>query len=156
MIKIGLLKDQPEKLSQLAQIWHKELASIWAPEFSIAQAKERFTTHLNDSEMPLTLVAIIDDQAVGMCSLRQNDGIRPDLCPWLGALVVDSDYQRQGIGRLLIEAAKEKARGMGYTELFLFCFDPTIPAYYERLGWKKIAMDHCRNLPVTVMEICLK
>ncbi|KTC72581.1 GNAT family acetyltransferase [Legionella birminghamensis] len=87
MIRIELLKHHPHTLSRLAQIWHKELASIWAPEFSLEQARARFQTHMNDGEMPLTMVAFADGMPVGMCSLRKNDGIRPDLCPWLGGLV---------------------------------------------------------------------
>ena len=42
-----------------------------------------------------------------MCSLRGNDGIRPDLTPWLGSLVVHPDYQKQGVGRRLIDALSQ-------------------------------------------------
>jgi len=45
-----------------------------------------------------------------MCSLRENDGIRPDITPWLGSLVVDPKYQRQGIGNMLIDTTLLKAR----------------------------------------------
>ena len=37
-------------------------------------------------------------------------------------------------------------------KLYLFTFDPTIPAHYERLGWKTIGMDEFKPHPVTVME----
>jgi hypothetical protein len=35
----------------------------------------------------------------------------------------------------------------------LFAFDPAVPKYYERLGWKKIGMDEFKSHPVTVMEL---
>lgn len=35
----------------------------------------------------------------------------------------------------------------------LFAFDPTMPEYYERLGWRKIGMDELKSHPVTVMEV---
>jgi predicted N-acetyltransferase YhbS len=90
-----------------------------------------------------------------LCSLRDNDGIRPDLAPWLGSLVVDPAYQNQGIGTMLIDRTKQKARTLGFELLYLFAFDRTIPEYYERLGWRKIGMDEFKGYPVTTMEIAL-
>ena len=77
----------------LAQIWHQVLRSIWVPDIPIE--------HLNDDSIPLTFVAFFNDKPVGMCSLRENDGIRPDLMPWLGSIVVAPDYQKQGIGEMI-------------------------------------------------------
>ena len=103
--------------------------------------------------MPITFVALDGDLPVGMCSLRENDGIRPDLTPWLGSLVVDPKYQKQGIGKMLIDVTVLKAKELGFEKLYLFAFDPTIPEYYERLGWRKIGMDEFKSHPVTVMEV---
>ncbi|WED42026.1 GNAT family N-acetyltransferase [Legionella cardiaca] len=155
MIKIDFLKNHPCAIEPLAQIWHQVLGSIWAPDISIEYVKQRFLTHLNDDTLPLTFVAFCNEQPVGMCSLRENDGIRPDLMPWLGSLVVDSDYQKKGIGRQLIEATKQRAKQLSFEKLFLYAFDLTIPDYYKKLGWQKIAMDQFRGHPVTVMKIVL-
>jgi len=87
--------------------------------------------------------------------LRENDGIRPDLTPWLGSLVVDPKYQRQGIGNMLIDTTLLKAKERGFKKLYLFAFDPTIPEYYKRLGWSQICMDEFKSHPVTVMEVGL-
>ena len=38
---------------------------------------------------------------------------------------------------------------------YLFAFDPTIPEYYGRLGWRTIGMDEFKSHPVTVMEVAL-
>jgi N-acetylglutamate synthase-like GNAT family acetyltransferase len=155
MIKIDLLKNNPGAIDSLAQIWHQVLGSIWVPDIPIERVKQRFTEHLNDDSIPLTFVALFNDKPVGMCSLRENDGIRPDLMPWLGSLVVDPDYQKQGIGEKLINATKEKAKQLGFEQLFLFAFDPTIPEYYQKLGWQKIGLDQFKEHPVIVMEINL-
>jgi N-acetylglutamate synthase-like GNAT family acetyltransferase len=48
-----------------------------------------------------------------------------------------------------------KAKALGFEKLYLFTFDHTISAYYERLGWQKIGMDEFKSHPVTVMEIAL-
>jgi predicted N-acetyltransferase YhbS len=82
-------------------------------------------------------------------------GIRPDLTPWLGSLVVDPKHQKQGIGKMLIDATRLKAKERGFKKLHLFAFDPTIPKYYERFGWNKIGMDEFKSHPVTVMEVVL-
>jgi len=87
-----------------------------------------------------------------MCSLRENDGIRLDLTPWLGSLVVDPQYQKQGIGKMLIDRIVEKATGLGFEKLYLFAFDLTIPQYYEKLGWSKIGMNEFKSHPVSVMQ----
>jgi N-acetylglutamate synthase-like GNAT family acetyltransferase len=90
-----------------------------------------------------------------MCALRENDGIRPDLTPWLGSLMFYKRSQHHGVGQRLVDAVKVKAKTMGFETLYLFAFDPTIPAYYERLGWKTMGMDEFKGHPVTVIMISL-
>jgi N-acetylglutamate synthase-like GNAT family acetyltransferase len=90
-----------------------------------------------------------------MCSLRVNDGIREDLSPWLGSLVVHPEYQRQGIAVKLIDAIKQTAKSLNYKELFLLTFDPTLPEYYAKLGWIDIGIDNFQNKKVTLMKVML-
>ena len=153
MIKIDLLKNHPNAIPALAHIWHKVLGKIWVPDIPVERVIARFADHLNDSNLPITFVALDCDLPVGMCSLRANDGIRPDVTPWLGSLVVDPKYQKQGIGKMLADITLLKAQELGFEKLYLFAFDPTIPEYYERLGWKKIGIDEFKSHPVTVMEV---
>ncbi len=87
--------------------------------------------------------------------MQLNDGIRPDLAPWLGDLVVDPSYQKQGISKMLIDASKKNAAELGFRKLYLFTFDQTTSDYYTRLDWKKIGMDEYKLRPVTVMEVVL-
>ena len=155
MIKIDLLKKHPNTIPALANIWHEVLGKIWVPDVPVERVITRFAEHLNDQALPITFVALDGYLPVGMCSLRENDGIRPDLTPWLGSLVVDPKYQKQCIGRMLIDATVLKAKELGFEKLYLFAFDPTIPKYYERLGWKKIGMDEFKSHHVTVMEVDL-
>ncbi len=155
MIKIDLLKNHPRVIPTLANIWHSALGKIWLPDIPIERVITRFSDHLSDQDLPITFVALDDETPVGMCSLRENDGIRPDLTPWLGSLVVNQNYQKRGIGKLLIDATVEKSKQLGFEKLYLFAFDPTIPEYYQRLGWKKIGMDEFKSYPVTVMEVVL-
>ena len=152
MITIDLLKNHPNTITRCAEIWHEVLGKIWVPEIPVERVIQRFGEHLNESALPITFVALDAGKPVGMCSLRENDGIRPDIAPWLGSLVVDQAYQKQGIGNMLIDAVKNKARDLGFNKLYLFAFDPTIPNYYTRLGWSIIDMDEFKGHPVTLME----
>lgn len=155
MINIELLKHHSECIAPLALIWYDVLGKIWAPKNAIEKVKQNFLTHLNDDTLPLTYVAFDNNHPIGMGSLRKTDGIRPDLTPWLGSLVVDSAYQKQGVGKLLIKAVKEKAMQLHFTKLYLFAFDPDVIDYYKKLGWAEMTKDECKGHPVTIMEIGL-
>jgi GNAT superfamily N-acetyltransferase len=155
MIKIDLLKNHQSAIPTLAHIWHEVLGKIWLPDVPVERVIAKFADYLNDSNLPITFVALDVNVPVAMCSLRENDDISPDLTPLLVALVVDTKHQKQGIGKMLVNTTALKAKELGFEKLYLFAFDPTIPEYYERLGWKKIGMDEFKSHPVTVMEVAL-
>lgn len=155
MIKIDTLKNHPQHIPALARIYYEVLGQPWIPGASVEKAIECYKEHLNESKLPITYVALDNEIPQGMCSLRDNDGIRPDLTPWLGSLVVSPTAQKQGIAQLLINAIKQKAIEMEFEALYLFALDPTIPHYYARLGWQVIGVDNFKNIPVTVMKIAL-
>jgi len=155
MITIELLKNHPDAISSLAKIWHELLGQRWAPDVQLEDVEQKFYTHLNEAKLPLALVALANDKPIGMCALRENDGIREELKPWLGSLIVDKRYQNRGIGKQLMDAMKTYAKNMGFSELYLLTFDLTLPEYYQRHGWKKIGIDVLKSHPVTVMSIIL-
>jgi hypothetical protein len=80
-IKINFLKNCPEFIPELANIWYAVLGSIWFPDIEKTAVIEKLSTHTNDKILPLTFVAIYDQKPAGMCSLRKDDGIRSDLRP---------------------------------------------------------------------------
>ena len=155
MITIDLLKNHQDSIARLATIWHEVLGKIWVPDVPIERVIQKYESHLNDTQLPITFVAIDGEKPVGMCSLRENDGIRPDLTPWLGSLVVSPAYQKQGIAPLLIEATQQKAKDLGFKKIYLFAFDPNIPDYYSRLGWSIIGSDEFKGHTVILMEFPL-
>lgn len=155
MITISPLKNHPQHIPALATIWYDVLGKPWIPGATIEKGIACYEDHLNENEMPLTLVALDGDKPVGMCSLRDNDGIREDLTPWLGSLVIAAAYQKQGIGPLLMEAIKQKAIDLQFKRLHLFTLDPSIPAYYAKHGWKVTDTDEFKEIPVSVMAIDL-
>ena len=117
----------------------------------------------------MALVARWHDVPIGMVCLRETEGlgvneVRTDTLEdpaaftsvaWLGSLVVAPDYQKQGIAAQLIEQAKIKARLLNLKGLYLFTFNPRLPAYYRRLGWFGVGPYFFKGRRVTVMTITL-
>jgi GNAT superfamily N-acetyltransferase len=155
-IEVKLLADCQEFIPQLAVLWYEGISKHWVPTASVVRAQENLKKHLNRDSFPLTFVAIYQGQPVGMASLRDNDGIRDDLTPWLGSLVVLPDYQSYGIGKLLIDRIKECANTAGFKKLYLLAFDSAIPTWYTQLGWQEIGDDHLFGHPVAVMSIDMR
>lgn len=152
MICIDYLHNHHHHIPALAKMWADTIGKQWVPNIPIEDAIKRFQTHLNINELPFTLIALNNETPVGMCSLRATDGIRPDLTPWLGSLVVDPNHQNKGIGKLLINAIKKEAKSRGYQHLYLFTFDPALPEYYRLSGWTTYATDEVHTHPVIIME----
>lgn len=87
-IEIKLLAECREHIPILAKLWYEEISRHWVPNASVDRAEQNLIKHSNLDVLPLTFVALSHDKPIGMASLRENDGIRPDLTPWLGSLVV--------------------------------------------------------------------
>ena len=153
MIKIDLLKNHPHTIPALANIWHEVLGKIWFPELTIQEIESLTYDELKHQDETTSFVAMRDDTPIGFCTFKLKEEFRPDLGPWLADVVVAPKHQKQGIGKMLITVAIQKAKELGFQKLYLFTFDPTIPSYYESIGWRKIGMDEFRSNPVTVMEM---
>lgn len=154
-ITYAYLADHPETIPALAAIWYDDIGKPWVPNASIEKAVVDYHSHCQRTELPLTIVALADGKPIGMASLRENDGIREGVLPWLGSVVVDPAHRSQGVGEGLINRIKQEAVQLGFKQLHLFALDPHIPEWYQRLGWDKVGMDVYHIHPVTVMTIDL-
>lgn len=155
MIKIDLLKNHPNTIPALANIWHEVLGKIWFPELEVQEIESLTYNELESPDETTSFVALCDEIPVGFCTFKLKEEFRSDLGPWLADVVVDPKYQNQGIGKMLVDVAVRQAKERGFKKLYLFAFDPTIPEYYQRLGWRKIGIDELKSHPVTVMEVDL-
>jgi GNAT superfamily N-acetyltransferase len=155
MIKIDLFKNHPYAIPELTHIWHEVLGKIWFPELTIQEIETLTYDELNHPDETTSFVALCDEIPVGFCTFKLKEEFRPDLGPWLADVVVDPKYQKQGIGKMLVDVAVRQAKERGFKKLYLFAFDPAIPEYYKRLGWSPICMAEFKSHPVTVMEVVL-
>lgn len=152
-IEIKPLANDTGCLAVLAQIWCDVLGDKWLPNISKEEICSDFSQHAEDSKLPLTFVAYYQGEPVGMCSLYDNDGIRPDLTPWLGDLVVSAEHQSKGIGKKLVQTVVNEARCRGFGKLHLFTFEQKVAEYYKKQGWSEIATDEYCGQPVIVMNL---
>jgi GNAT superfamily N-acetyltransferase len=154
-IAIKNLLDCQEHQASLAELWYQEISRHWVADASVDRAMTNLSRHLNRDQMPLALIALDGSKLAGMACLRETDGIKPGVTPWLGSLVVDPAYRNKGVGQLLIDAVKAQAKNLGHDTLYLLAFDPTIPGWYASLDWQHIGYDELFGHRVTVMSIQL-
>ena len=155
MIKIDLLKKHPHTVPALSNIWHEVLGKIWFPELDVKEIESLTYDEINRQDEAISFVALYDEIPVGFCTFKLEEEFRPDLGPWLADVVVDPKYQKQGVGKMLVNVAFLTAKELGFKKLYLFTFDHSISNYYERLGWHKVEVDKFNSHPVTVMEVTL-
>lgn len=103
----------------------------------------------------MAVIALYDNNPIGMACLRETDGIRPGIAPWLGSLVVDPTFRGKQIGEALINTVKAQAKLFCHDILYLLAFDQTIPDWYTRLGWQTIGEDNLLGHRVTVMSVSI-
>lgn len=155
MIKIDYLDNNLWALEGIANMWYETTKNIWTPPTTPEYAIERFRARINDDTLPLTFVALYEGKAIATCSIDSKEGLYPQFSPWLCALVVAEEHRGSGIGRALIDIAKEKAKSLGHEKLYLGIFKPDLREYYLSLGWSVVcSLDHS-DKTMLVMEIGL-
>ncbi|MDO8953972.1 MAG: GNAT family N-acetyltransferase [Gammaproteobacteria bacterium] len=151
-MKVEFLVDRPELLDEVAELWLENLGKHWLPTLTKENAIEKFSSHLNKDTLPLTLLLTDNQSLIGTVSLRKNDTINNDFTPWLASLVVHPNYQKQGIGRLLVEKIQQEAKRLGYSDLYLFTGDTSLSKWYEKLGWVIIGHEKVFDRDAIIMK----
>ena len=96
-----------------------------------------------DSHDSAVLVADDEGRLVGFCTAYQDlHSVRFGYRAWVEDLAIDPDRRSEGIGRALLEAAKDWARERGATHLELDSGEARIDAhrFYERQSpsWRSL------------------
>jgi predicted N-acetyltransferase YhbS len=148
-LEIVHLFERPEHLRLVAGWIYDE---FWTdkPGYSV----ETFVGLLGDARgsdrIPLSLLALWDGAPAGTVNLVACDSRRrPDLTPWLAALVVVPELRRRGIGAALVRRLCGEAKRLGCGELYL---GADIPAYYEPLG-ARVFESYPDNLCIMRVEL---
>lgn len=124
------LADHKEYLDDVIEWLWKEFGN----EVNYAFWESLVKNSLQKDQLPLTFIALLDNQPVGTVGLWRSDLLsRQDLFPWLSALYVKEEYRNRTIGQELQRFLTNYCRKKGYQELFLYT---DICNYYEKTGWQ--------------------
>jgi aminoglycoside 6'-N-acetyltransferase I len=99
--------------------WVRMRHALWPGSLSDheAETQQYFSER---SQVPTVLVAEADGRLVGFLELdyrKYAPGCRSSPVPFIEGWYVEPAWQRQGIGRALVEAAEGRARAMGHHEI---------------------------------------
>ena len=135
------MKIRDEKPSDIEIITEVTIAAF--ADCPYGNHTEQFIIHAlrNAAALTVSLVAEIDGTVVGHIAFSPVT-ISGQNCNWygMGPVSVRPDYQRQGIGKSLIEEGLKRLKISGAKG----CVLVGDPAYYERFGF--------RNLPEMILE----
>ena len=118
---------------------------------TLPDAEEAWRTHLSAPKLPTHLVANIDGACVGTATLAPYDlPIRPNLTPWLAAVIVEAEWRSQGIGgQLVAEVERIACDHYGFESIYLFTTDSD--DFYHRRGWLRREGATYRDQQITIM-----
>ena len=126
------------------KMYSKEVAQMIYDEFVVGtsskmtlNAAEQFFYNTNTDSLPMTFIALINEECVGTISVFENDfKERPQYKPWLASLYVKPTFRNQKVGYQLITHLLEQLKGLGYDEVYLKT--ETASDYYRNRGWDLI------------------
>ncbi len=150
-MKIDYLKNRPDAIPLIAK-WYFDEWSYLSPNKTIDDMQQELNMYLNTDKVPLMLVAIIDDEVVGVTQLKFREmSIYPDKEHWLGGVYVAEKARGKGVGAQLLNRTLEIAKSIGIELLHLQTLR-LIGGLYKDLGWEAIEQVNYRNEDVLVME----
>ena len=104
----------------------------WDAERAVGRLRETIASGASD-----VLVADADGAVVGICTIYLDiDSVRFGQRAWVEDLAVDPEQRSQGVGKQLLDAAKDWGRSRGATHLELDSAETRADAhrFYEREG----------------------
>ncbi len=117
---------------------------------SINQLITGFWAQAGSKRIPMTFVAMAEQELVGFASLITHDTDAPkDLSPCLANVYVTPSQRNNKVGSALVERAVNQAAGLGVKKLYLFTLDKE--DFYLHLGWWTEERIFLRNEKVAVI-----
>lgn len=156
-LEITPLKNSPEYFSQVT-LWHHQECERQGLKSTLKLRRERLVKHIQSQSIPKTFIATLNDELVGCVSLVNyaygRDSVRAKITDaplWLSNLFVQPNFRNQGIGNLLIEKAKQYAKELQLSELWLTAAEFT--EFYRRRNWEITRKTRLGGKQVNVMRI---
>jgi GNAT superfamily N-acetyltransferase len=148
-MRIEYLSDHPEALPTLAQWQHGEWGHL-RPGDTLEKRQARLWSHASGDRIPLTVVALDENEVFGSASLIEHDmETRMELTPWLAGVFVGEQYRRRGIGAELVRRIMAEARRLKVPLLYLYTLHSE--KFYVALGWKLVERTSYRGDAIVIM-----
>ena len=150
-MEISLLADHPHDAPKIAKWYYDEWARI-VPNVTEEMILEKvIEKSLNREEIPLSLVAHLDGELVGVLELkiRENKNY-PEYENWIGGVFTHHEHRCKGVAHSLLESAKEKAVRFGVKKLYLQCESFNVELYLNH-GFKVLHQIQQNEIEVSVM-----
>lgn len=101
----------------------------------------QYFSETNLSSLPITLIAISDNECVGTISIFENDlKSQNELKPWLASLYVSPNCRGKRIAEELVNQVIATVKGLGYETLYLRTEHAS--EYYKKLAWEFLYKTH--------------
>lgn len=149
-MEIEYLADHKDVIQTLAR-WSYDEWIYLHPERTLSDVEQSMLERSNIEHLPLCLVALENDNVIGMIALKTSDlETRPNLTPWVAGLYVDIKNRGKGVGTKLVLSIEKKAARLGVSKLFLYT--PDAEGFYLKLNWIVRERTEWQDHSVTVME----
>lgn len=149
-MKIDYLKNHPVIALRLAELCGTEwqhLYTGWNREVALRE----FESQRADGTLPLSLVAIEQDELLGMVSIIFDDlpGYER-LNPWLASLLVVPEHRGKRIGSRLVHEAERLLARNNITKAYLFT--ESARSFFDKLGWLALQSATCNGISVSILK----
>jgi GNAT superfamily N-acetyltransferase len=154
MVRIEGIAAHPELIETVARWQFGEWGHL-EPEDSLeARIAYLGRQAANPGRIPMTFVALDDDELLGSASAVEDDmGTHPELTPWLASVYVKPEARGRGVASALVRRVMQEVTALGTTRLYLYT--ESARGLYEKLGWRAIGEEWFEESDVTIMAIDL-
>lgn len=120
---------------------YREWAPSWSPGPPSPEARERLSGLYDDDARAWALIALIDEEIVGLASISVTIGadarVPDEGTVYLWQMFVRRDHQGSGLAGALLDRLMEEARRRGYEQVVLWTPAGAAQArrFYEREGF---------------------
>lgn len=133
MIAMSMRQEEVKDYQEVEQVVEKAFLEAEMSDHREHELVRRL--RVSEAFIPeLSLVALVEDKVVGhilLTKIEIRDENQGTASLALAPVAIQPEYQGQGIGKMLIELAVQKAKDLGYTSIIVLGHDK----YYPKFGF---------------------
>ena len=156
VVRIVELSERPEFAEQVAQINFRQWAQF--SDLTLADMRELFSPNAPGSALPVTFVAVSQDDVRAVVSLRKvsmGAVTHPEVYlsgvePWLSNMWVAESARGHKLATRLSLAVEGRARELGYR--ILYSSTAVDDSLYHAIGFQTIAVKQHKGAPVYIIK----